>query len=282
MWSRFFNSFAAGAPDALVGDVGGDGDTESIVSASDLPGTPSRHAHNQSMSEVHPGDSASAIDDDSVLHGLKSRGGAESSLAPVGGSEEGTYLFKFLAPGGATHRFQSRYAGEEVFEHVTDIVTGKLTSDPFFEEQGSDRDPHDFKLNYLDDDGDLVLISTSKDVEDAVKVARKQGKDRVVLQLRGGKGWESAMGAAKEAAQAKSLAAIAEDETEAGEKEAAGSQVSSRSRVSSKRSARASGVDGDEQLLFGVLPKDLAVPAAIAFLGVTIIGVFTASRLTAR
>lgn len=281
MWSRFFNSFAAGAPDALLGDVGGDGDTESIVSTSDLPATPSRHGYNQSVSsDVHPGDSASAInDEDSVLYGLKSSRGPESSLAPVGGSEEGTYLFKFLAPGGATHRFQSRYAGEEVYEHVVDIVVGKLSSDPFFEE-GTDRDARDFKLNYLDDDGDLVLISTSKDIEDAVKVARKQGKDRVVLQLKGGKGWEHAMGAAKEAAQAKSLAAIQEDETEAGEKESTLSTQSKRSK-SARPTSSAAGLS-DEELLFGVLPKDLAVPAAIAFLGVTIIGVFTASRLTAR
>lgn len=279
MWSRFFNSFAAGAPDALLGDIGGDGDTESIISASDAaPRTPSRHALNQSMSELNPGDSASAThDDDSVLlHGLRSGKGPESSVAPLGGSEEGTYLFKFLAPGGATHRFQSRYAGEEVFEHVSDIISGKLSNDPFFQEDSS-RDAHDFKLNYLDDDGDLVLISTSKDVEDAVKVARKQGKDRVVLQLKGGKGWESAMGEAKAAAQAKSLAAIAEDETEAAEKEKeSSSQVGGRPTKTSRSSIL------DEELLFGVLPKDLAVPAAIAFLGVTIIGVFTASRLTSR
>ena len=64
MWTRFFNSFAGAADPAAE-----DGDTESIVSGSELPHTPNRsHVHQPSvdtpMSELAPGDSASVIHDD--------------------------------------------------------------------------------------------------------------------------------------------------------------------------------------------------------------------------
>lgn len=286
MWSKFFNSFAPGPE--IVGDGGDvDGDTESVMSASDLQHTPLRERH-QSVdmgSEVAPGDSASVVLDDG--YGGKRKGVAESSLAGQTAQElivdDGTYLFKFLAPGGTTHRFQARYEGEGVYELIKEIIQGKLTSDPFFKpgstkEGEAARDPTDFKFSYLDDDGDLVLISSDRDIEDAVKTARKQGKDRIVLQLRGGHGWENEMhqpSAAKEAAKAKSLAAIVEDETEAADQE------ERRARKSTKHHGKSFGKTfnmDDDELLFGVLPKEYVLPAAIAFLGVSIIGVFAISR----
>jgi hypothetical protein len=269
MWSKFFNSIGA------VGDVAAeDGDTESIVSASDVLHTPSRQNFAPTVdtpgSELAPGDSASVIhDDESAIRP------AQSSVAGTGIVDDGTYLFKFLAPGGTTHRFQARYSGDEVFDLVQEIVGGKLASDPFFSASPSSlsevtKDPTDFKLSYLDDDGDLVQISNDRDVEDAVRTAKKQGKDRVVLQLRGGRGWEQAMNpASKEAAQAKTLAAIVEDETETAE------------AIKDKKLTKGQATIVDD-LAFGVLPKEYLLPGAIALLSVTILAVFAFSRPARR
>jgi len=120
------------------------------------------------------------------------------------------YLFKFTAPGGTIHRFQARY---DSFEFIIDIIGGKLLADPFFAQNAPSAaplsptateeflalqtsttplvDPKDFQLSYLDDDGDLVLMTADRDILDAVSIARKQGKDKVVVQLKGGKTWEN-------------------------------------------------------------------------------------------
>ncbi|PWZ00569.1 CBS-domain-containing protein [Testicularia cyperi] len=316
MWNRFWNSFGQ--------STSVHGDDESAVSGSQRPSesqfepqTPSRAGGIADISsDLHPNDSASAVG-----HMV----GGDDAASAVGHSaaavevDDGTYLFKFVTPSGRTHRFQARY---DSYETIREIVCVKLGGDPFFEptpasshagapaynangdgahaeandEAGAASvngaasevpDPNDFQLAYTDDEDDVVLITADGDVQDAVKVARKQGRDRVVILLQGGRGWEEAAArasaasasasaqaarkrqAVRESAEAQLQSVAEEEEKDERDGEEAES-VSSAKRSKSKR-APAKAAAGDEELLFGVLPKDLALPAAIGFLGVAVL-----------
>lgn len=282
MWGRFFDSI-------------GHDDDGSVLSGSlnhtDVRSFPSMDMHMQSpMSEVHPNDSASVMDDDQVsaLDSYAHRKGISSAPIPIP-ADDGTYVFKFRTPSGRTHRFQSRH---DDFEHLREIVTGKLATDPFvvdfepIEGATTKPDPTDFHLSYTDADGDSVLITSDHDVSEAVKIARGSGLDRVVLFLQGGKGWAEALAlrtAAKEAAAA--LDALECRETEKPSEKVAASPeptvvtppIPFKETVPEDIRKRAA--SGDE--VFGI-PKDLLLPASIGALAVVIIGVFTISRLTAN
>ncbi|KZT19358.1 CBS-domain-containing protein [Neolentinus lepideus HHB14362 ss-1] len=261
MWGRFFESL-------------GHDDTDSVISGSHMPSHFERNSsfnlsHAQSpMSEVHPNDSASMVDE-GPRDGTAS---VHPGALPV---DDGTYVFKFRTPSGRTHRFQAR---NDNVENLREIVAGKLAIDPFFtdfkptDENEVAPDPMDFQLSYTDADGDTVLMTADNDVVDAVKNARITHSDRVVLILQGGKAWADA-GANKSEERAAAAAAAAQQETKEVEK------------------AEATVPDGvhftppnhvhlpDQELVLGI-PKDLLLPASIGALAVVILGVFTISRLT--
>ncbi|GAA94471.1 uncharacterized protein L969DRAFT_55107 [Mixia osmundae IAM 14324] len=256
-WARFFNSFGAGS----VQD-----DNESVFSDP------------QAASELHPNDSASMLQDDDtseVGRGANHHASSIGGLAVPGPAvDDGTYLFKFVAPGGTTHRFQARYDQHEL---IRDIVAGKLASDPFFTEadDGVHLDPSEFAISYHDDDGDMVLMTSDRDVKDAVSTARKSSKDRVVLHLRGGKAWDEQLkkrGISLEAAAPAPPKKISKSIVESDEADDEGENSSQVARKARRRRQP----DSDE-LVFG-MPKDMILPAAIGFLGITIIGVFALSR----
>jgi len=296
MWNRFWNSFGQTAGSAGAGD-----DAESAVSGSQQPSnathnvpapdTPSRFGQADLNSDLHPNDSASAVaHGDDAASGVGLNNGLSVAAVEV---DDGTYLFKFVTPSGRTHRFQARY---DSFETIREIVCIKLAGDPFFDaplpSQGSDGDenapvaasppdPNDFNLAYTDDDNDLVLMTADSDVQDSVKVVRKQGKDRVVLLLQGGRGWEEAAGRQqgldktnrkkmKESIDKQLQSVQEEEEKESEEVEA------SKGTTTPKRRSKAS--PSDEDLLFGVLPKDLALPAAVGFLGVAVLAAVALTR----
>lgn len=268
--------------------------------------TPIRPSHRASHSvdtpgsEVFPGDSASVVAEERSTLGFL-RGGEHHGASSIGGAappvdvDDGTYLFKFVAPGGTTHRFQARY---DSYEFITDIVSGKLSSDPFFAQASSTplpegalaADPSDFQLSYFDDDGDLVLMTADRDVTDAVSVARKQGKDRVVVHLRGGKGWQDelerkglASTAAVAAATKKQEALKAVDE-EVADSDSDVEEVKPKHRSHHGKKVRhaKSSADLADELVFGFLAKDQLLPASVALLAAAIVGVFAVSKATGR
>ncbi|KAI0296613.1 CBS-domain-containing protein [Russula brevipes] len=253
MWGRFFDS------------IGGHDDADSAYSGSHMPTDPQNssfslsHLQQSPHSEVHPNDSASVADDASAVGfaGHKMAGNVPSITGPAIPVDDGTYVFKFRTPSGNTHRFQAR---NDNVENLRDIVGGKLSADPFFTEfkptNADDPlpDPVDFQLAYTDADRDTVLMTSDTDVADAVKIARNSGADRVVLLVRGGRGWAEA-GADKSEAKAASVTAAAQHEIKEVEKSEADDEI------------------------FGI-PRDLLLPASIGALAVVIIGVFTISRLT--
>lgn len=262
--------------------------------------TPSRQGHRPPIpdtpgSEVFPHDSASAVDDGlSDVGGRRAGPGQASSVGGIGAApvtDDGTYLFKFVAPGGTTHRFQARY---DSHEFITDIIAGKLASDPFFSESetvapaGEDDstaapaaavalDPRDFKISYLDDDGDLVIMTADRDVQDAVAVARKQGKDRVLIHLSGSKSWDDEIArrglAASSKAAKQKLVAVHEEEEESLAGDGSATAAAKKSKPHAKKAA-----DHDDGLAFGFMPKEYLLPASIGFLAVVIVGVFAASK----
>ncbi|KAI0067858.1 CBS-domain-containing protein [Artomyces pyxidatus] len=275
MWGRFFDS------------IGGHDDTESVMSGSHMP----TDHHNSSFSlshlqqsphsEVHPNDSASVVDEDpvSALDGYPKHKTANiPSIAGIGAPvpvDDGTYVFKFRTPSGNTHRFQARH---DNVENLHDIVTGKLSADPFFtefkpaNEDDPIPDPLDFKLAYTDADGDTVLMTSDHDVSDSVKIARGAGVDRVVLIIQGGRGWAEA-GAGKSEAKAAEVKAAAQEELKAVEK----AEAALPEGVATAPPAPVHVPETDE--ILGV-PRDLLLPASIGALAVAIIAVFTISRFT--
>lgn len=317
LWGKFFGALG-----------GADEDSESIFSGGDqsemMPHSPSTQLLG---SEVFPNDSASVVYDDERAysdvggrrggaggaHGPSSIGvGGNNGVVPPSTVDDGTYLFKFVAPGGTTHRFQARY---ESFDFITDIIAGKLAADPFFSRPSSSTsttpstpteevvvvpalDPRDFQLYYHDDDGDLVMITADQDIKDAVAVARAQTKDRVVIHVSGGRGWTDEMARRQGSASASAVPVVAA--TSAGKKSKAGltavgeekedededdqeedEEEKTTKKRTTKRTTATTGGGGEEELLFGVLKKEQLLPASVAFLAVVIIGVFSLSRATA-
>ncbi|EKM48265.1 uncharacterized protein PHACADRAFT_132508 [Phanerochaete carnosa HHB-10118-sp] len=275
MWGRFFESL-------------GHDDNESAVSGSAAHTEQSRnqtrstsHLMQSPHSELHPNDSASVVDEDdgSVLDAYSRRKGdppsiiGAQSIAP----DDGTYVFKFRTPSGRTHRFQARHDDVEV---LREIVSGKLATDPFFTQHKvvDDGDvspnPTDFLLSYTDADGDSVLVTSNADVTDAVKIARNAGEDRVVLLVQGGKGWEDAT-AERSAKQAEQVAAAAQEEVKAIEKEATPIPTP----PIEHHYAPPQPVHVPEEKVMGI-PKDLLLPASIGALAAVILGIFTMSRLS--
>ena len=296
MWSRFWNSFGQGAAAT---------DDGSAVSGSQrLPDSqlsPQTGAVDLS-SDVHPNDSASAVG--GVLQ--------DGQSATLDTADDGTYLFKFVTPSGRVHRFQARY---DNFDTIREIVSIKLAGDPFFLDTSAgasqvasppgpptfdddDRLPmpiftpppptgprvnppelEDYHLAYKDDEDDLVLVTADSDVQDAVAVAKHQGKDRVLLVLHGGKSWEEAASRSSAYSDyAQSAASLASAHRQ---KHHASSDAPARAAAGDAPGApKAAG--GNNDLLFGVIPKDLALPAAISFLGVAVIGAVAMTRMNAR
>jgi hypothetical protein len=215
------------------------------------------------------------VDDDISEAPHTGRSGAMSSVSrdhmdppPV---DDGTYVFKFATPSGRTHRFQAR---KDDYELLRDVISGKLSGDPFFteylpEEDALARDHHDFHILYKDSDGDVVVMTSDGDVIDAVAVARNSKTDRVVLTIQGGKGWSLD--------DPKTKAAV-EDSTRKLKEEAEKAEEAAKAGEPKSKGVRFdAGAAGDD--VFGV-PRDLVLPASLGALAVVIIAVFTISRLT--
>jgi len=273
MWGRFFDSIGHEDAESLVSGSHGAPEIRPFPPLHELS-----HLQQSPHSEVHPNDSASVMDDDqaSVLEEYSRQKGMTASILGVLPADDGTYVFKFRTPSGRTHRFQARH---DDVEHLREIVSGKLATDPFFTEwQSTDHhdirpDAIDFHLSYTDADGDTVLVTSDSDVSDAVRIARKAGTDRVVLFVQGGKGWVEA-GADK--AEAKAVEAITASQEEVKEVEKAEANASTEAPAYQLPPPAPIPLQED---VFGI-PKDLLLPASIGALAAVIIGVFTISRLT--
>lgn len=281
MWNRFWNSFGQGAGSAF-GEESASGVSSSQRMGTDSLMSPTGGAVDIS-SDVHPNDSASGVGE----------GGSTLDVPTSSETDDGTYLFKFVTPSGRVHRFQARY---DSFETIHEIVLIKLAGDPFFSSvpvshsalaepirsdvddedrlplhiftppmpsapQANPPDVKDFTLAYKDDDDDLVLITTDSDVMDSVKVARHQCRDRVLLVLQGGRTWDEAV--AKQGLHGgHATVSFATAANRQRQREMA--DVQARSVQSSEDREKGQGTPPSDAL-FGIIPRDMALPAAIGF-----------------
>lgn len=266
MWGRFFDSIGGGESESMISGQPTDmlsSKHGSMRGPSQLPQSP--------RSDLHPNDSASVVmeDDGSVLDGYTKGGpGSQAAFPSLIHIDDGTYVFKIRTPSGRTHRFQSRH---DNYDHMREIISTKLAIDPFFANLVSEGesqphpDPSDYQLAYTDADGDVVLITSDDDVSDAVKMARSKGQERVVLFIQGGKGWEDAT-AERLDAKAAEFAVAAQIETKAIE-------------TTEVPPLSPSPPPAPAEDIFGI-PRDMLLPASIGVLAVSIVVVFTISRLT--
>ncbi|RCH97486.1 hypothetical protein CU097_012048 [Rhizopus azygosporus] len=285
MWSRFWDSF--GATDQH--------ETESQLSDSQLlsaatgnhriisPEPSTSFSQLQGFSEITPNESASMVanNDESSISDNRSQ------QQPL---KENTFSFKFTTASGKTHRIAcaaDSYAS--LLESVYQKVVAEHTSYLGVEEDAQPVESW-LSISYLDDEDDQVLMTSDADVEDAVKLARKMGHDRVKLFVHDAAAPASpATPVPAEIEEEKEQIKIVEElvEEPIQQEEEQVKEEEKEVKKKKRRSLKQRQVSSDEEEeevdqkpkdVFGI-PHELVLPAAITFLGVAIIGVFVLSRV---
>lgn len=244
MWNKFWTSV-------------GDDNEGSVVSASDTPSRQSHRATNNSRtidpfsndisplpithetgeydSPVKPGDSISAHREDDALP-----------------DPDVPFVFKFKAPSGKVHRLT--VAPSNGLDAFRSALAEKLGSDIA-------EVTEDFGISYVDDDGDVVSITTDEDLAESVSLARRTKKDKVDLYIH------------HPSSAAVSVAKPAPAHSPFVEKlEVAAAEV--KEKVAETTHAA---VAGKNQAVPGAA-NDLLIPGALVALAVVIVGLFAVSR----
>ncbi|KAJ2900771.1 hypothetical protein GGI21_004741 [Coemansia aciculifera] len=105
-------------------------------------------------------------------------GSMHQSQAQLGAAvPEGHFVFKLKTPSGKTHRFIAP-CGDLEFVRMTCakklLNEGVRDAQAIIDESG---------LAYVDDEGDLVHVTAVSDLADAIDLAVRDGKGRVMLQI---------------------------------------------------------------------------------------------------
>ncbi|KAF8541891.1 hypothetical protein BDD12DRAFT_730575 [Trichophaea hybrida] len=123
---------------------------------------------------IHPGDSASHVGDHS-----------ERGSEPVADPLDQPFPFKFKAPSGRIHRVQVAPSGGliELLSAVSEKLGSEASEVGGEPELGSDGklSKQGFALSYVDDEGDIVSITSDRDMIDAVNLAKRTARDKVDL-----------------------------------------------------------------------------------------------------
>lgn len=147
---------------------------------------------------------------------------------------------------------------------------------------GREDDEDWLTVAYLDDEDDQVLMTSDSDLNDAVQLARKSGMDRVRLFVHDSLA-DAVAQQQKElensshvmtnvpASQPTTLGYVLEEVPEEQEEEEEEVVVKKRKHAGKRD------VSAEYNL---PIPQDLLLPAAITFLGVAILGIFTFSKMT--
>lgn len=154
MWTHFWESLTNDGDDASALS---DSISPSQSASNIPPPSPNSRAYGSGrvspVPEIHPSESASAIDD-----------GSYASYPRV---HDHGFTFKFTSPDGKNHRFTVDYTR---FDNIREAVAAKLP-----------KTMKHFSLSYIDDDNDQVLMATDENAIDAVQIAQRQGASRVLL-----------------------------------------------------------------------------------------------------
>lgn len=243
MWNKFWTSI-------------GDDNDGSVVSASD---TPSRQGHRSGSATSRAIDPFSS--DISPLPVTHESQEYESPVKPGDSvsahrEEEGTlevetpFVFKFKAPSGKVHRLtMAPSAGLESFRA---LISDKLASEL------SDV-TNEFGVSYVDDDGDVVSITTDEDLVESVSLAVRKKKDKVDLYVH-----HPDKAVLQVVAPAPTHSPFVEKLEDAA--------AELKEKVLEKASTQSK-----DQAVPGV-SNDLLIPGALIALAVVIVGVFAVSR----
>lgn len=264
MWGRFWDSFGA---------------TEAHESESQLS-DPSQHQSSHGARAISPDPSASF----SQLHGFSEITPNESasmvanetrstvSEQSAANKGEDVFSFKFTTSGGKTHRFASTYTN---YATLLETVRQKVIGEHLAHLGASVEDvPVEswLSISYLDDENDQVLITSDSDVMDAVKLARKMGQDRVKLFVHDATEKEETV-VEKE---------VEVPKIEVTEPTVQPEKVKSRSVKKEESESEEEEPIQEKRNDIAGIPQELILPAAIAFLGVVIVGVFAFSRVSSN
>lgn len=267
-----------------------DNETESMVS-----GDGSHHHHHNLHSRslaspdhgrdrigdsVAPGDSASHVGEGSMLE----------PITPDIAIEDKPFSFKFKAPSGRVHRFQvvAAHGIDEFVEGVAaklgkeaDAIGGIPTVDDDGKLSSSG-----FAMSYLDDEGDVVSITTDQDLLEAIMLARHSHHEKVDLfvhdpsqppvTVANPQGdipipTPPASTAASGLRRRRHVEESDDDDSDDDDDD---------EDVSSVRRRKRGGHRSEPDQIIAGLPNELLLPGAVAGLAVVIIGIFTISRLT--
>ncbi|OAD69095.1 hypothetical protein PHYBLDRAFT_22406 [Phycomyces blakesleeanus NRRL 1555(-)] len=282
MWSRFWDSFGA---------------TEHAENESQLSDPTSHHHHlpasqhpmeaispepSISFSQLHgfpeisPNESASM-----VAHNEDNRSANSShNTRPTktsGNGGDGSFAFKFTTKGGKTHRIASTPKHSQLLE----LVRQKVLS----EHVPSAAEGEWLSISYLDDEDDEVLITSDADVQDAVRLARKLGQDRVKLFAHDSTSVTAHTAEPPAPVISLSPPSDVSSKTMRQEDDDTSSMTSrsTRKRSSKRKSSRRNESEEPEEYESNTgFPQELILPASIAFLGVVILGVFAFSRVSPK
>ncbi|KAK7202623.1 hypothetical protein BZA70DRAFT_300365 [Myxozyma melibiosi] len=177
--SDHLSSHRAGTPS--YSDLGG-------ALPSSPPPAPSSFAGpsptNEFHSELGPTDSAShyAADESTLAN-------RSVMLSAGGGSKAGedesltSFTFKFKTPGGRVHRIH--HPADEGFNSLRDVIAQKLGAELALVGGAGEYDDEGnlssagFAISYVDDEGDVVLVSSDMDLLEAIALARQSGVSKV-------------------------------------------------------------------------------------------------------
>jgi hypothetical protein len=213
-----------------------------------------------------------------------------SSHRPSSTSINPSFTFKFTSPGGKTHRLVTKSTDYgELMNSVRQKIVGEhlqflslASSDSTQHHQRHDDDTSDWlTLSYMDDENDLVLMSSDSDVDDAIRMAQMAKQNRVKLvvhdtaaPLGTSNSTMAQMDNTINTRGTEHLEIMTDDDDD--EQTNITEYDDSRKRMigkqqQQKRNDRSGGATPERQ--------DLILPAAITILGLVIIGVFTYSHI---
>ncbi|KNC96179.1 uncharacterized protein SPPG_08334 [Spizellomyces punctatus DAOM BR117] len=166
MWNRFWNSTFAASTVETESDrhsAASDSIASSAVSHNYLPPTPSERNYRMHPTSPHPFDHTPhrPVDD------LMSAVGA-STMYARSVIDDTHFAFKLRdTKTSKVYRFTSR---TDSFSDLLAKVRSKIPSDAL-----------DEQLNYIDDEGDVVALTSDKDLEEGIEMARSAGWKRLVI-----------------------------------------------------------------------------------------------------
>ncbi|CAO3647558.1 unnamed protein product [Cunninghamella blakesleeana] len=300
MWSRFWDSFGS-----IENDSHGSSDPNGVHYQGNLtrhsaiehvmsPEPSASFSQLQDFSEILPNESASMVNHEETSTISSYR---DSSAI----TKSSSFAFKFTSIGGKTHRFMMR---SNSYAHLLDSVRQKIMSEhvQYVNAITNNNNNNTYNnenewlsISYMDDENDLVLISSDADVEDAVLMAQKLGQNRVKIFVHDTAAPNTATATSNSTVldgYASPMVPNPSTTSSFVQKQPAveeyvtldnttlinnnqGPLNNSTEKITKKRSSKPSSSSSPL-----AAHQDLLLPAAIAFLGVVIIGVFTYSHVS--